>query len=130
MIKEPYHIFKDQSQGFLGVDDVMQQHDVGMLQALQKRRCRATQGESVNRGHGADGLQDPASYCFLLAELSGFNIHSKRGAMGDQGEIKSEGEKNAGEDLPPHVLTLAAHNNLWFLEGDVNEPKREASRPH
>lgn len=93
MIKEPYHIFKDQSQGFLGVDDVMQQHDVGMLQALQKRRCRGTQGESVNRGHGADGLQDPASYGFLLAELSGFNIHSKRGAMGDQGEIKSEGGK-------------------------------------
>lgn len=62
MIKEPYHIFKDQSQGFLGVDDVMQQHDVGMLQALQKRRCRGTQGKSVNRGHGADGLQDPASF--------------------------------------------------------------------
>lgn len=37
---QTHHIFKDQSQGFLGVDDVMEEHDVGMLQAFQKRRCR------------------------------------------------------------------------------------------
>lgn len=36
---QAHHVFKDQSQGFLGMDDVMEEHDVGMLQAFQKRRC-------------------------------------------------------------------------------------------
>lgn len=35
-----YHILKHQSQGFLGVDDVMEEHNVGMLQAFQKRCCK------------------------------------------------------------------------------------------
>lgn len=47
---QTHHIFKDQSQGFLGVDDVMEEHDVGMLQAFQKRCCRqrTEQGETEN----------------------------------------------------------------------------------
>lgn len=39
-VQQTHHILKDQSQGFLGVDDVMEEHDVGMLQAFQKRCCR------------------------------------------------------------------------------------------
>lgn len=36
---QTHHIFKDQSQGFLGVDDVMEEHDVGVFQAFQERCC-------------------------------------------------------------------------------------------
>lgn len=48
---QPHHIFEDQSQGFLGVDDVMEQHDVSVLQAFQKRCYRDEQTTTVNMKH-------------------------------------------------------------------------------
>ena len=40
-----HHILEHQRQSFLGVDNVVEQHDVGVLQALQKGCCTEIERE-------------------------------------------------------------------------------------
>lgn len=83
---QPHHIFEDQSQGFLGVDDVMEQHDVGMLQAFQKRCCRHRTGKQLM---GSTCWETRESMPSLAASLE-FNtgplwasLHTYRGSRKD-----------------------------------------------